>query len=209
MASALDCDLLALWCRHHLACDVVECETDLELGLQRCRTLRPRLLAVDPAIARDAITRATATVREGAAEHLLVLDRRPFEIRLATILHEPAVSYLSRATPAPAAASAIAEILQSDSRVFDPALAHRVRRTGKGYQLVETGKDSLLTVLTPRERQVMQLLAEGKTVPQCAEALGLARSTIDNHKARLMKKLSIHRSSELTVRAIQEGLVHF
>ena len=64
-----------------------------------------------------------------------------------------------------------------------------------------------LANLTLRERQVMRMLAEGKSVRQCADALGLAPSTIDNHKSRLMKKLSVHRSSQLTLLAIREGLI--
>jgi DNA-binding NarL/FixJ family response regulator len=208
MANALDCDALSLWCKYRLEFDEIESGTDLEKGLHRCRTLRPRLLALDPSMARNAIDRATATLREKIIDHLLILDSRPFEVRLAEILHEPGASYVSRTAPPQALASAIAEILQYDTRVFDPALAHRVRRTSKGYQLTESSKDSLLALLSPRERQVMKLLAEGMTVAQCAAALGLKHSTVDNHKSRVMKKLSIHKASELTMRAIKEGLIH-
>jgi two-component system response regulator NreC len=208
MANALDCDALSLWCKYRLECDAVECNTDLEKGLQRCRVFRPRLLALDPTIAKGGIERATVVLREGVIDHLLVLDSRPFEIRLSDILQEPAASYVSRTAPPLALAAAISEILLNDTRVFDPALAHRVRRTSKGYRLADSSKDSLLVLLSPRERQVMRLLAEGRTVAQCAEALGLSHSTVDNHKSRLMKKLGIHKASELTVRAIQEGLIH-
>jgi DNA-binding NarL/FixJ family response regulator len=104
--------------------------------------------------------------------------------------------------------AAVSEILQNDTRVFDPALAHRIRRTSNGYQLATVSQHSLLAQLSARERQVMQLLAEGRSVAQCAEALGLSHSTVDNHKSRIMKKLGIHKASELTVRAIQEGLIH-
>src|SRR4029077_6915186 len=51
------------------------------------------------------------------------------------------------------------------------------------------------------------MLARGDTVRQCAGALGLAPSTIDNHKSRLMKKLGIHKASELTCRAVRDGLI--
>jgi DNA-binding NarL/FixJ family response regulator len=53
----------------------------------------------------------------------------------------------------------------------------------------------------------MRLLALGKTVGECAQALGLAHSTIDNHKSRLMKKLNLHKASQLTCRAIRDGLI--
>jgi DNA-binding NarL/FixJ family response regulator len=208
LANAIDCDAFSLWCKYRLECDAVECSTDLEAGLERCQDFRPRLLALDPAVARNAIDRATIALREKVIDHLLILDSRPFELRLADILHEPAASYVSRTASPDQLAEAISEILQNDTRVFDPSLAHRVRQTKQGYKLANSSKESLLALLSRRERQVMRLLAEGKTVGQCATELSLSHSTVDNHKSRLMKKLGIHKASELTVRAIREGLVH-
>jgi DNA-binding NarL/FixJ family response regulator len=207
MSNALDCDALSLWCTHRLDCDAVESGTDLGRGLQRCEDFRPRLLAIDPTITRDAIERSTTALRARVIDHLLILDSRPFEVRLADILPVPAASYISRAASPAALASAISEILLNDTRVFDPALAHRVCKTKKGYKLAASSKTSLLALLSRRERQIMRLLAEGMTVSRCAQTLGLSHSTVDNHKSRLMGKLGVHKASELTVRAIQEGLI--
>ena len=55
----------------------------------------------------------------------------------------------------------------------------------------------------------MRMLAEGQSVKQCATDLGLSYSTIDNHKSRLMKKLGIHKASEITYQAISQGLIVF
>jgi DNA-binding NarL/FixJ family response regulator len=207
LTNALDCDALALWCKYRLDCESTEWETDLDKGLERCRVCRPRLLALDPSLAVDAIARATAALREGAVGHLLVLDSRPIEARLKEILREPSASYVSRAASPHAVASAISEILQYDRRVFDPSFAARIRHTKDGYQLDQSANRKALGKLSMRERQVLRLLAEGKSVRRCAEALGLSQSTIDNHKSRLMKKLGIHRASELTILAIREGLI--
>jgi len=64
-----------------------------------------------------------------------------------------------------------------------------------------------LDLLTPREMGVLKLIAQGNTVKHCAELLALAPSTVDNHKSRLMKKLGVHKSLDLTRLAIREGLV--
>jgi len=61
--------------------------------------------------------------------------------------------------------------------------------------------------LTKRELEVWTLIAEGLSVPNCATQLGIAISTVDNHKSRLMKKLDIHKSIDLTRLAIKSGIV--
>jgi DNA-binding NarL/FixJ family response regulator len=61
--------------------------------------------------------------------------------------------------------------------------------------------------LSRREQEVMAELAQGKSVREVGENLKLSTSTIDNHKARAMKKLGIHRSSMLANVAISTGLI--
>lgn len=64
-----------------------------------------------------------------------------------------------------------------------------------------------LSLLTPRELEVMRYLVQGLTVNRVAKALGIAPSTIDNHKSSIMRKLRVHKVSELVRLAIQEGLI--
>ncbi len=61
--------------------------------------------------------------------------------------------------------------------------------------------------LTKRELEVWTLIAEGNNASDCAQQLGIAVSTVDNHKSRLMKKLDIHKSIDLTRLAIKSGIV--
>jgi two-component system response regulator NreC len=61
--------------------------------------------------------------------------------------------------------------------------------------------------LTTRERQVLKLLAEGKTVRGAATDLGLSSKTVDAHKFNLMRKLGIHNKAELVMWAIQKRVV--
>ncbi len=61
--------------------------------------------------------------------------------------------------------------------------------------------------LTAREREVLKLLAEGKTVRAAATVLGLSSKTVDAHKFNLMRKLGIHNKAELVMWAIQKRVV--
>lgn len=70
-----------------------------------------------------------------------------------------------------------------------------------------TGRsDSRADPLGVREREVLQLLAEGQTSGEIAASLHIATSTADTHRRNLMKKLNIHSVAELTKYAIREGL---
>jgi two-component system, NarL family, response regulator NreC len=207
LPSSIDCEALSLWCQYRVGCDVVEWATTMEEGVESCRRILPRLLVIDPSIGCGSVERGVALLREEAAGHLLVLDSRPMEVRLAGILSEPGTSYFSRTASSQSLATAMADMLLSGRRAFDPSLAPRIRRTERGFQLDYAAEQRSISILSQREQQVMRLLAEGRTVKQCAEMLGLSESTIDNHKSRLMKKLGIHKSSELAVRAIRDGLL--
>jgi DNA-binding NarL/FixJ family response regulator len=62
------------------------------------------------------------------------------------------------------------------------------------------------TVLTAREREVLQLLAEGSTTRQIASLLHLSVKTIETHRQQIMNKLSINNVADLIKYAIREGL---
>lgn len=61
--------------------------------------------------------------------------------------------------------------------------------------------------LTTREREVLKLLAEGRTVRSAATILGLSTKTVDAHKFNLMRKLGVHNKAELVMWAIQRRIV--
>jgi DNA-binding NarL/FixJ family response regulator len=66
--------------------------------------------------------------------------------------------------------------------------------------------ESAFSVLTDRERQVLQLLAEGLAAKEAAARLHVSVKTAESHRARIMAKLDIHSIAELTKYAIREGL---
>ncbi len=207
LPSELDCDAYTLWTHSRLPCDGCEAYADLDKALRRCESYRPRILVLDPTINENAVARGVAALHAKTVGHLLLLDGRPFEGRLVDLLAEPRVSYISRTAGSQTLIGAVDVIFNHDARTFDPAIANRLRPTPRGYEFHERPGVFSVVDLSYRERQVMRLLALGKTVAECAAALGLAHSTIDNHKARLMKKLGIHKASELTCRAIRDGLI--
>jgi DNA-binding NarL/FixJ family response regulator len=61
--------------------------------------------------------------------------------------------------------------------------------------------------LTPREREVLQLVAEGKTTKEIAAILGVSTKTADAHRTRLMQKLDIHDIAGLTRYAVRRGII--
>ncbi len=65
---------------------------------------------------------------------------------------------------------------------------------------------SAFSVLTAREREVLQLMAEGKSTSQIAEHLHISVKTVETHRQQVMHKLGIHSIAELTKYAIREGL---
>jgi DNA-binding NarL/FixJ family response regulator len=80
-------------------------------------------------------------------------------------------------------------------------------QTGRGVHTKIPSVSPTLAKLTPRELEVLQLLAQGNSVNECASTLKLAVNTVENHKSRLMKKLDVHKSAQLTLLAVREGLI--
>ena len=119
------------------------------------------------------------------------------------------------------AAGALGFLLKSDAGrdlvAAVEALQHRrtffTTRVGQlvleGYLHPASESDSFCrTLLTPREREVIQLLAEGKSTKEVATALNLSVKTAETHRTNLMRKLDLHSVVELTLYAVRNGIVH-
>jgi DNA-binding NarL/FixJ family response regulator len=65
---------------------------------------------------------------------------------------------------------------------------------------------SALDVLSPREREVLQLLAEGKSTREIASILNVGMKTVETYRQQIMEKLDLHTIAELTKFAVREGL---
>jgi len=91
----------------------------------------------------------------------------------------------------------------------DLAAAVRKLATGGSYgiQKNQTDPDENYNKLTQRERQILQLIAQGNSNKEIATLLGLSVNTVSVHRANLMDALNIHRTAELVLYAIRKGLV--
>jgi DNA-binding NarL/FixJ family response regulator len=100
--------------------------------------------------------------------------------------------------------TAVAAVLEGKT-YLSPAIAHIVVEecVGRGAR----AEDAAFSVLTAREREVLQLLAEGRSTKQIALHLQVSVKTVETHRMQVMKKLRIDSIAGLTRYAIQEGLV--
>ncbi len=119
----------------------------------------------------------------------------------------------------------VREILRAGARGYllkdavDEDLIAAVRAVARGEGYLSPGvADAVLTdyrqhvtdpidLLTSREREVLQLIAEGKTNKEIATTLNLSVYTVDAHRGRIMEKLNLHSTGELVRFAIRKGLV--
>jgi two-component system response regulator NreC len=77
---------------------------------------------------------------------------------------------------------------------------------GDYVKLAQTANDSVFSLLSAREREVLQLLAEGKSTAHIAESLFISVKTVETYRQHIMEKLNIRSIAELTKYAIREGL---
>ncbi|HEX7361463.1 MAG TPA: response regulator transcription factor [Bryobacteraceae bacterium] len=87
------------------------------------------------------------------------------------------------------------------------AVAEGKRFIGSGLRYIAQEQDDELSRLTAREKQVLQLIAQGKSNKEIAGLLDLSVNTVSVHRANLMEKMNIHRTAELVLFAIRKGLV--
>jgi len=105
------------------------------------------------------------------------------------------------------------ELIHAINVVFEDKFYLSPTVTGgvlKDYLAYLTGKKALpVDKLTPRERQVLRLIAEGESMKQISSHLNLSVKTVEIHRRRVMDKLNINSVAELTKYAITEGLIPF
>jgi DNA-binding NarL/FixJ family response regulator len=98
------------------------------------------------------------------------------------------------------------EALQNNRSFFTSKVAQMMLN---GYlRPQEQSHTSKQAVLTPREREVIQLVAEGKSTKEVAIALSLSVKTAETHRTNLMRKLGLHSVADLTLYAVRNGIVH-
>jgi DNA-binding NarL/FixJ family response regulator len=90
----------------------------------------------------------------------------------------------------------------SGEKFISPEIADGLSNAQEQLSEIEEHK-----MLTTRQREVLQLFAEGKSAKEVAVTLGISSRTAENHKARIMTQLRLHSTSELVKYAIRHGLI--
>jgi DNA-binding NarL/FixJ family response regulator len=119
---------------------------------------------------------------------------------LMQALQAGARGYLLKDTPGPLLLQALRNVHRGE-RSLSPRVLRQLEEDGEE----RGGPDR--TTLTPREREVMKLLAEGHTVREAAGKLGVSFKTVEAHKFNLMRKLDIHNKAQLVTVAIRKKIV--
>ncbi len=94
-------------------------------------------------------------------------------------------------------------IVANGGTFFGPSIAELIRTVVANPNSVQKSKD----FLTEREREVLQLIAEGNSTKEIAVKLGLSVKTVDNHRTNMMRKLDLHNVASITRYAMQNGLI--
>jgi len=115
-----------------------------------------------------------------------------------------ASGYLLKQSAASELPQAIAAVLRGQT-YLTPAITREVLE--KTLHPAEPALKHSLTALTPRQREVLQLIAEGKGTKEVATLLNVSVKTVEFHKARVMEQLDLHSTPALIKFAIAEGLV--
>lgn len=203
----LDCDALAALFHSHARYRVISTTVSLKVAAEIVNHRRPDLVVLDGGVIDEQADETFERISEQLGHTpILVLDDDIRNGHLAAILHSGRAGYFTRHAPFDEVARGIEALVRGEC-AFGPLVMERIHHTPHGWEFRPNGHATPIAALTPREVEVLKLVALGHSIKHCAEMLALAPSTVDNHKARLMKKLGIHKSLDLTRLAIREGLV--
>jgi DNA-binding NarL/FixJ family response regulator len=167
--------------------------------------LRPQVLIMDVTMPGLDGAKATRQVRAGAPEvRVLALTVRSEKRFVLDMLEAGVSGYLSKGCGIEELVAAIREVAQGRSHFSQTVLEMAAEEY---ISASHTPTDVTRRPLTPRQREVLRLLAEGKSSKQVAHILGLAGKTVETHRARIMARLGTTSVAELTRYAIREGLI--
>lgn len=140
------------------------------------------------------------------ATRILMLSAHSDDAYVQSALESGAVGFLLKQTSAHDVCRAIREVCKGKT-FFSPSISKRFDHLRPQASHREGGMHKKASRLTSREREVLQLIAEGKANKQTAAELGIGLKTVEKHREHLMKKLDIHDTAGLTRYAISAGII--
>jgi DNA-binding NarL/FixJ family response regulator len=166
-------------------------------GVELARKLKPQVIVMDCALPQmSGLVAARQILQESPSAAVLMLSMHSEETWVRQAMDAGARGYLLKSATDLELPAAVRKVAAGEM-VLDPA----VSRPG-------TLKGEHNAALTRRELEVLQLIVEGKSNRQIADQLGLSANTVGVHRANIMNALGIHKTAELVVYAIQNGLVN-
>ncbi len=139
------------------------------------------------------------------AVKVLVLSMYSDESYVVQMLEAGAKAYLLKDSADTDLVEAVLAV--SNGKSFFSPLISKILLDEYVRQLQEKGVSDRYELLTEREREILQLIAEGKTSREIAELLNLSTSTVDTHRGHIMEKLDLHNPYEVVLYAVRKGLI--
>ena len=168
-------------------------------AIELCLRLRPRLVVLDMVLPGDCngVEVLTALRKESRSVRVVFFSGCQQDALISQALAGGASAYVSKTQSLQTLLDALAAV-EAGRTYFDPEINHLLLRSPAG---------SGSMTLTGRERDVVRLIAQGKSTKEAAAVLGVSAKTLDKHRTRMMKKLRLHDAVAVTRYAIQSGLV--
>jgi RNA polymerase sigma factor (sigma-70 family) len=136
---------------------------------------------------------------------VLILSMHSDETYLTRALTAGARGYLLKDT-ADADLTRAVEVAASGKPFFSPAIAQALLEDYM-RQLQQRGLHDSYELLTDREKQILQLLAEGRSNKEVAALLNLSPYTVETHRSHLMQKLNLHNAAEIVLYAVRKKII--
>jgi RNA polymerase sigma factor (sigma-70 family) len=172
-------------------------------ALELARQLRPNLLLLDITMPDgngfDVLDQITKKQPEIRVIVLTVHEAGEYAIRA---LREGAAGYLPKSAASIELEQAIHTVMRGEPYISPETAQNTILQQRKGAT-----KRDLLATLSPRQREVLRLIAEGSTTKQIAQELKISVKTVETHRAQLMERLGIHDVAGLVRYAIIVGLI--
>jgi DNA-binding NarL/FixJ family response regulator len=194
---------------------ILEEQPDLEVvgeaadgreAVNLANTLHPDIVVMDIAMPHMNGLEATRQILLRHSDlNVLILSMYSDENYVVQVLRAGARGYLLKDTAEEDLITAVRTVAKG-LPFFSPKIAKLL--LGDGMQrLRQEGVSDSYDLLTPREREVLQLIAEGKSNKESAAALFVSPTTIETHRARIMDKLDLHSTAEIVLYAVRKGIV--
>jgi len=191
----------------HANIEVVGEASDGREAVRLAIQLQPDIVVMDVSMPLLNGVEATRQIlRSCSGTSVLILTVHEREDLVSQLLSAGAGGYIIKRSGAEQLLSAIHAVYRGDA-YLDPAIAEIVI-AGYLRHLEVVTTQGACNDLTEREREVLQLIAEGYTNREIADMLHLSIKTVQNHRTKIMRKLDLHDRGELIKYAIQRGIIN-